>query len=76
MEISDDEDEAMAWSPGRKHKVVTLSCTQYTCSHLTSSPSPQASCQAEQRQEKRLGIRPGRNAHASMLRCSRIIDSK
>ena len=37
MEISDDEDEAMAWSPGRKHKVVTLSCTQYSCSHLMSS---------------------------------------
>ena len=52
MEISDDEDEAMAWSPGRKHKVVTLSCTQYTCTHLTSSPSPQASCQSEHQQEE------------------------
>ena len=43
VEISDDEDEGMAWSPGRKHKVVIHSCTQYTCSHLTRSSSPQAS---------------------------------
>ena len=35
VEISDDDDEAMAWSPGRKHKVVILSCTQYTCKRLS-----------------------------------------
>ncbi len=26
MEISDDEDEAMAWSPGRRHKVLKSAC--------------------------------------------------
>jgi hypothetical protein len=52
VEISDDEDEAMAWSPGRKHKVVIHSCTQYTCSHLTNFSSPQASSQAEHLQDK------------------------